>query len=175
MYTNILVEPIDHVNLMCSPFENLNAQHQQKCRLAFGDVELQNSTIVYSSMADDIVVLGYYILDDANITLSNNYDTFRKFSIRFNNGDPTATLIEMPCVHIMEWVFDNVLRERDRIINIVHNIVFNCAIKGQYIVWFDNNRGWLSYYIISNDLPDSLSYLYASAIYYLTNELISEP
>ena len=51
-----------------------------------------NAIVIYSTSNDGIIVLGYYILDDLNITQSSMYEKLKINTFVFSNKDKTADL-----------------------------------------------------------------------------------
>ena len=86
MYKKIQIEPTIK-DIWTIPFDilKLNEQTKNKCEELFGDDMDDNAIVIYSTSNDGIIVLGYYILDDLNITQSSMYEQLKINTFVFSN------------------------------------------------------------------------------------------
>lgn len=92
MYKKIQIEPTIK-DIWSIPFDNLKLNEQTKNRSEelFGDDMDDNAIVIYSTSDDGIIVLGYYLLDDLNITQSSMYEQLKINTFVFSNKDKVTT------------------------------------------------------------------------------------
>ena len=127
----------------------------------FGDDMDDNAIVIYSTSNDGIIVLGYYILDDLNITQSSMYEQLKINTFVFSNKDKTADLKEIKCKHISTWTFDESLRNKEYLLHIFEVMTFG---NNSYLLWCDGHNEIVFY---------PLSERYA-AIEYFANAFLKE-
>lgn len=172
MYRELQTNPITNNNdIWCVPYKNLrlNENTNAKCIDIFPNGIPDDAAVVYSSSEEGIIVLGYYILDGTNMTLSTNYESLKNATIALQKTDPTEQIKQQNCVHIREWIFDNSLRNKEYLRKICNIIVSTDWYTSSFIVWFNNSRGEISFYHINND-----DFISASAVFYFINEFMNE-
>lgn len=162
MYKKIQIEPTIK-DIWSIPFDNLklNEQTKNKCEESFGDDMDDNAIVIYSTSDDGIIVLGYYILDDLNITQSSMYEQLKINTFVFSNKDKTADLKEIKCKHISTWTFDESLRNKEYLLHIFEVMTFG---NNSYLLWCDGHNEIVFY---------PLSERYA-AIEYFANAFLKE-
>ena len=169
MYIELHPNPIIN-GIMCVPFENLrlNDSTHEKCVEVFKNTIPDNATIIYSPSEEGIVVLGYYVLDDANMITSKYYESLRSATIRFQNIDETNRIKKTECVHIKSWVFDNALRNKAYLNTILSCIIDYFPYQRKHIIWYDNKQGELCFYPIYRGVVGAN----VSALAYFTNDFM---
>lgn len=134
-------------DLWCNPYEVLseNPVAKERCLLVFPNVP-DKANIIYSSSAEGIIVLGYYVLDNANLTLSRYYETLRSATLKYRGIDETERIKQIDCIHIKSWVFDDVLRNKTYLYRILNSIICTLPSKETHILWYENRQGQLIFY-----------------------------
>ena len=105
---------------MCVPYSNLihNDNTRQRCIDELSNNISNEAVIVYSLSDDGIVVLGYYILNNQNITESVFYNALRDNSIHSHGIDCHQSFLNAECHKIQEWVFDVSLNNKQHLYHI---------------------------------------------------------
>jgi hypothetical protein len=162
MYKKIQIEPTIK-DIWSIPFDNLklNEQTKNRCEELFCDDMDDNAIVIYSTSDDGIIVLGYYLLDDLNITQSSMYEQLKINTFVFSNKDKTADLKEIKCKHISIWTFDESLRNKEYLLHIFEVMTFG---NNSYLLWCDGHNEIVFY---------PLSERYA-AIEYFANAFLKE-
>lgn len=150
-------------DILSVPFENLklNEETKSKCEDCFGENIDDDTIIIYSSSYDGIIVLGYYIIDDLNITQSPMYEQLKTNTRIFGETDKTEDLEQKKCKHICSWVFDESLRNKDYLTHIFEVMTFD---NKNYLLWCEGHNEIIFY---------PLSERYA-AIEYFANTFLKE-
>lgn len=153
MFTELQTNPVIN-DLWCIPYETLskNPSTKEKCLTTFPHGLPDNSNIIYSSSDEEIIVLGYYVIDDANITSSKYYESLRNITLQFQGVDETSRIKQTDCVHIKAWVFDNSLKDEAYLENILFGIIRHYPHKKRFFLWYDNNQGNLCFYPIDKSV-----------------------
>lgn len=171
MYKELQTNPIIN-DIWCVPFGNLRliVSTNEKVLQVFEQGLPDNSYIVYTDSDDSIVVLGYYVLDNNNMSKSIYYESLRNVTQELQNIDPTDEINQIDCVHIREWVFDNSLK-KENYLNRIFNIMISTYLDGnKHIMWFVNKNQQLSFYPIFGNW----AFLNIAAIKYLTDAFLNE-
>lgn len=167
------LNPNANINeIMCIPFENLrlNDKTYEKCVEVFKNDILDDATIIYSPSEEGIVVLGYYVLDSANMVTSKYYESLRSAMKCFCDKDETNRIRNTECVHIKTWVFDNALRNKAYLNIIISCIIHSCPYERKHILWYDNSQGEICFYPISRGVVGAN----ISALTYFTNDFMNQ-
>ena len=171
MYQKLQTNPVIK-DLWCIPYETLreNLNTKERCLNVFPQGLPDNSNIVYSSSEEGIIVLGYYVIDDANMTSSKYYESVKSITLQFQGADKTSRINQTDCVHIKTWVFDNSLRNEACLDKIFNSIVLHFPYKGKYILWYDNKQGELCFYSIDRGVAGGTN----CALTYFTNDFMRQ-
>lgn len=164
MYTQLQTNPTIN-NIWCIPYENLrlNTNTNARCIEVFPNIP-NDAIVIYSSSDEGITVLGYYALDNLNMTRSENYESFKSATIDMQGQDPTREIRRRHCTRIREWIFDNSLKNEEYLRHICLSIVLDL----KSIVWFNNRRGEISFYPVAD------GFVNMGAISYFVNEFMNE-
>lgn len=142
-------------DLWIIPFEVLskNLDAKFKCEQCFPNELNNNSRIIYNSSDDGIVVLGYYNLDDLNITSFSMFENVKNITLSFYGIDNVEKISQTRCSHICSWVFDYSLKTNEQLKKIVESIVLESK---KTLLWFEYNND-LIFYPIEN-YPLAINY-----------------
>ena len=167
------LNPNANINeIMCIPFENLrlNDKTYEKCVEVFKNDIPDDATVIYSPSEKGIVVLGYYVLDSANMVASKYYESLRSATKSFYGVDETNRIKKTECVHIKTWVFDNTLRNKTHLKVILSCIINSFPHKRKHILWYDNNQREICFYPIYRGVVGAN----ISALTYFTNYFMNQ-
>lgn len=170
MYVELHPNPIIN-EIMCVPFENLrlNDNTYERCVQTLGNIP-DDAIIVYSPSEEGILVLGYYVLDDANMVTSKYYESLRNATKHFQGIDETNRIKKTECVHIKTWVFDNALKNKAHLNTILNCIVHFFPYNRKHILWYDNKQGEICFYPIYRGVVGGA----ISALSYFTNDFMNQ-
>lgn len=160
MYTQLQTNPTINDDLWCVPYEYMYPNDA----IVFPNGIPNDAFVIYSSSDEGITVLGYYALDNLNMTQSENYESFKSATIDMQGQDPTREIRRRHCTRIREWIFDNSLKNEEYLRHICLSIVLNL----KSIVWFNNRRGEISFYPVAD------GFVNMGAISYFVNEFMNE-
>lgn len=174
MYQNLQGSPTIN-DIWSVPYSNLrlNSATNEKCINAFPKGIPEDAFVVYTSSQDNkgIVVLGYYVTDDLDMTHSAYFHTLRELTLQYEGHDPTLDIRNTECVHISEWVFDDSLRNElylQRIFSIIASSFDKKTNK--YYIWCDSTHDELLFYSLNKD-----EYFgYSAAIFYFSRFFMNE-
>lgn len=138
-------------------------EHKRRCEECFPDILDDNTMIIYTPSDDGIIVLGYYKLDEVNITQSTMYEQLRMNTLIINEIDLTDELKQKKCMCILSWVLDKSLRSKKYLTTICESIVENTRKQGD-LLWCEGRNEIIFY---------PLSERYA-AIEYFANAFMNE-
>ncbi len=153
MYQNLQANPIIN-GIMCVSYEDLclNTNTNNRCLEVFPRGIPDNATIIYSPSDDGIIVLGYYVLNNQNITESYLYNALRNISRNINGVDHHQSFLNAECHKIEEWVFDNSLNNKQHLFHIFTIIISSIVVhEGLSFLWCDSGFDEIIYYPINND------------------------
>ena len=171
MYIELHPNPIIN-EIMCIPFETLrlNDKTYEKCVQTLGNDIPDDAIIVYSPSESEIIVLGYYLLDNLNMKYSDYFDALRESTFRLCGFDPIKSVNQIDCIHIKEWIFDNSLRNKEHLSHIFLNITLSCPNEnGVCMLWNNSIHHSLLFYPI-HDMELS-NY---AAIFYFSDAFLNE-
>jgi len=159
--------------IMCVPYSNImrNDNARQRCIDVLGNIIPNEAVIVYSPSDDGIVVLGYYILNNQNITESVFYNALRDNSINSHGIDCHQSFLNAECHKIQEWVFDVSLNNKQHLYHIFSIMISSIETHERLtILWCESGFNDIIYYPIDNE---NNNHFYPLAEYYFSGTFYS--
>ncbi|MCF0213428.1 MAG: hypothetical protein HUK13_05785 [Muribaculaceae bacterium] len=146
--------------IYCVPFEN--TPHKQECKLTFKRDFSNDDLVIYTFSSNEFIFLGYLVIDNMHISKSKYYSNFVLNQINLFNIVPTESLSKIECVHIAEWKFEEVLKQKEILYSIFNTLISAYAEEDyKVILWCDGNKNLIFYpleIIIKLPLPSAISY-----------------
>lgn len=123
------------------PYDNLNEENKRVVVDALSDSLDDNSFVIYEIDENTPIYLGYFKLDNTNISLSNLFNTLLHNSILGGTDDPLLALKNEKCLHIDNWVFDKQLGQEKMLDKIFTYIT--TFVQRPFILWCETGSNLL--------------------------------
>lgn len=133
-------------------FNNLNSRNQKLVRSKYRHLSFDDHFIVYddTDVSKDIVVFGYYCIEQLKITESRLYPNLLSANSSDNALSMTNKFDSEPCYCITEMELDADI-SKDDLVNIFNLIAIQCVNNKPFVFVWKEHKNKILYYPITND------------------------
>ena len=144
------------------PYFNLNDLNQERVNDLFPqEWNLHESYVLYKTVGNSVLILGYFILDNTHITNSTIFESLQRNTINYLGVNHLPLIQNERCVHLRTWIFDKQLGNEQglkRVFSYITNIIDNPP----YILWCEDGNDLLFYNVKDELLGNSGAVAYFS-------------
>lgn len=132
----------------------------------FGMIPPYSFVIYGGTEKDNILLLGYYVLDRLSITNSPFFSALCENTKNVNGVNLTPEFYRRPSIHISSWVFDEAIRNERALNTIFRSMTQYCDTNADMtFLWTDTDTAELLYYPLEksdgeNDNRNTVTYFW---------------
>ncbi len=138
MYKKIEDKPIAG-KLMSALLCSFGEHEKDSCRKLFPDIT-ERSVVIYSTDRKKLTILGYYTLDSKRIEEAQFFHTLIQNTERLSGKRNASGFLNMPCIHISQWEFDESLRNEGHLFSIFTILMASLSIENDSFLWVDRSE-----------------------------------
>ena len=155
-------KPVEKVAI--TPLSSLTDADKEYIFSIFGIISQYSFVIYGGTEKDNMLLLGYYVLDRLSITNSSFFSTLCENTKNVNCVDLTSEFYRKPSIHISSWMFDEAIRNKRALNTIFRSMTQYCDTNADLtFLWTDTDTTELLFYPLEksdgeNDNRNAVNY-----------------